>query len=102
MLLCFSNSLGWVIVVLPVIIARFNVKNFTEQTLTVRCKGTVTDCATFPTSVEANAYDSQETIWDTKKNSELLTSILIPNGTFLVGFSGTLGEIGRAMSYTNC
>ena len=49
-LLPSSNSLAWLIVfVMTVIIATFNVINVTEQTLTARCKGAVTVCATFPT-----------------------------------------------------
>ena len=60
-LLPSSNSLGWAMVtVMTVIIATSSVLNFTEQTLTVRCYGTVTDCAIFRALVEANACDIQE------------------------------------------
>ena len=52
--------------------------------------------------VEANVYDIQETTRETKKNRNSSTSILIPNGSFFAGFSGTLGKIDRTMSCTNC
>ena len=66
-LLPCSNSLGWVIVTVMTVIATSSVLNFTEQTLIVRCYETVTDCATFPALVEANACDIQEA----KKNRQL-------------------------------